>query len=68
MPFSNGEYVSVLHNVLKHTNTPNTELLISNPGINLLYHFSHCLISFKTSNNSIWWGQLLTNAGFLLTK
>ena len=46
MLYWNGECVSMLCNVLQHTNTPNTELIISKQDINPLYHFYHCIDSF----------------------
>ena len=44
--FENGEHVSMLQNVLQHTYTSNTELLISKTrNQSIVYHFSHCIDS-----------------------
>ena len=58
--------------VLQHTDTANTELLISKQGISPLYHsFSLLLYRFLLkhfSNNLLWWREVLANSYFSLSK
>ena len=44
--FQNNEYVSMLQNVVHHTDISTTELVISKQAINPLYCFSHCIHFF----------------------
>ena len=68
--FWNGEYVTMPQNILQHTDTWNTELLLSKTryqsivSLLSLYRFFFNLFS----NNLLWWRQVLTNSVFLLSR
>ena len=70
MLFWKGEYVSIPQNVLQHTDTSNTELLISKTRYRSIVSFlSLCRFFVKLfSNNLLWWWQVSTNSDFLLSK
>ena len=70
MLFWNGEYVSMTKNVLQHSDTSNTELLISQTRYQSIVSFLslHRFFLKLFGNNLLWWRQLLTNSDFLLSK
>ena len=70
MLFWNTEYVNISQNVLQHSDTSNTELLISKTRNQSIVTFLSLYQFFLKlfSNNLLWWRQVLTNSDFLSSK